>query len=233
MKLDFNPHLSPKVLKTVQEAKHWPHLLLPPKAFTLANTKPKAMTTLLRIKLSELNPELLQVWKQQYGEAQLEIVVDIPTETSFGEEDFWAIIARFDWSQSDNDALVIEPAVAALAARPLADIRQFEELLAQKLWLLDTPAHAKASMAEEDSDSDYLSVDGFLYDRCCVVANGRAFYEQVLADPDQFPAGYSFETLLSLTSYAYERRTGTEYIPTFTKLSYETYSNREAWDRQD
>jgi hypothetical protein len=28
----------------------------------------------------------------------------------------------------------------------------------------------------------------------------------------------------------YERRTGTEYIPTFTKLSYETYSNQEAWD---
>ncbi len=186
------------------------------------------MTTLMRIKLSELNPEIIQEWKQKYGDAQLEIMVDSPNASSFTEDDFWDIIALFDWSKEDNDdASVIEPAVVALANAAIDDIRQFEEMLAQKLYLLDTPAHAEASL--RDDDSDYLSVDGFLYDRCCVVAAGRDFYHQVLQDPNEFPAGHSFEKLLSLASLAFERKTGMEHFPYFTRVSYETYSNRKAW----
>lgn len=214
-------------MKTTHPAKYPANLLFPSKAINLANTNVQAMTTLLRIKLSELNPELLQEWKQQYGDAQLEIVMESPFTSTFSENDFWSIIALLDWSKSGDDNLVIEPAVAALANRSLADIRQFEEVLAQKLWLLDTPAHAQASLSE--GSKDYLSVDGFLYDRCCVVANGQSFYEQVLADPTQFPAGYSFEKLLSLAAQAYERRTGMEYYPATTPLNYETYSNQQAW----
>lgn len=214
-------------MKTTHPSKHPTYLLFPPKAINLAHTNPPTMTTLLRIKLSELNPELLQEWKQQYGDAQLEIVVDSPVPSTFGEDDFWEIIALLDWTKSGNDDQVIEPALAALAAHSLANIRQFEEILAQKLWLLDTPKHAQASLSKEAGD--YLSVDGFLYDRCCVVANGRAFYEQVLADPAQFPVGYSFEKLLTLAAQAYEQRTGMEYYPAITALSYETYSNQKAW----
>lgn len=65
-----------------------------------------------------------------------------------------------------------------------------------------------------------------------MVANGRTFYEQVLADPIQFPAGYSFEKLLVLAAQAYEQRTGMEYYPAATSLSYETYSNQAAWAKK-
>lgn len=189
------------------------------------------MTTLMRIKLSELNPELIQEWKQKFGDAELEIMVGKPGESAFGEADFWNTISLFDWTKEGDDYAVIEPAVADLANRSLADIRQFEEILAEKLWLLDTPAHAKASL--HGDDSNYLSVDGFLYDRCCVVANGQELYDQVLKDAKEFPAGYSFETLLSLSSLAFERKTGTEYFPYFTRVSYETYSNKEAWGKKN
>jgi hypothetical protein len=70
-------------------------------------------------------------------------------------------------------------------------------------------------------------VDGFLYDRLCVVANGKATYEAVLEDPTRMPTEVSFEPLLYVASQAYELKTGNtfDYQPT---VSYETYANK-AW----
>lgn len=88
---------------------------------------------------------------------------------------------------------------------PLPNIHQFEDMLSEMLWQLDTRAFALASKGNDPEA--YLSDDGFLYDRCCVVANGKAFFETVLRDPQQFPVGVSFEALLYVAGDAYRRKT--------------------------
>lgn len=68
-----------------------------------------------------------------------------------------------------------------------------------------------------------------MYARCAVVANGREFYERVLANPKAMPKDLDFESLLFLTHAAWERKTGDEYEGFETSVSYETYSNAAGW----
>jgi len=68
---------------------------------------------------------------------------------------------------------------------PPKDIAAFEGILAAKLYALDTREQARwcyRGQSDPDND-DYISSGGFLYSRCVVVANGREFFEHVLADP--------------------------------------------------
>jgi hypothetical protein len=73
-----------------------------------------------------------------------------------------------------------------------------------------------------------VSVDDFLYNRCAVVAEGKAYFEQVLSQPDLFPTEISFEPILRLTHEAYLQKTGRpfNYQPLF---NIETYSNSKSW----
>lgn len=146
---------------------------------------------------------------------------------------FWRIISQFDWERDGSDADIIAPAVAALAALPLEDIAAFEELLSQKLYALDTLAHARNIGDDAYVDKRrYFSIDSFLYARCCVVANGERFYNSVLNDPSQFPEDVEFEGLLGLASAAVERKTGRAPDGFDTSVSYETFSNRAGWAQQ-
>ena len=184
------------------------------------------MSTILHINLEALNEALVEELKQQFGPAELEIKVTDKPEDWLTEVEFWQIIDLLDWSKSGDDEAVIAPAVAKLADLPIGNIHQFEDILSHKLWLLDTRAHANASLGNDPAA--YLSVDYFLYDRCCVVANGKDFYEKVLHDPSQMPVGLSFSRLLSVASKAYQIKTGKGlvHIPAY---NYETYSNTEGW----
>jgi hypothetical protein len=123
---------------------------------------------------------------------------------------------------------VIAPAVAALAQMSVADIKRFEDTLADKLYALDTEAHAREIGEEAFVPGKTFSVDWFLYERCAVVANGSRYYESVLADPTQMPKDMEFEALLSVGSTAHERKTG-HHLDHVTPLSYETYSNEAGW----
>ena len=184
------------------------------------------MATVLHINLEALNPALVEELKQQFGPAELEIKVTDRPDEWLTEQEFWQIIDLLDWSKIGDDEAVIAPAVATLANMPVGNMHQFEDILSKKLWALDTRAHANASLRERPEAP--LSADYFLYDRCCVVANGRDFYEKVLRDPAQMPAGLSFARLLSVAAKAYERKTGKAFvhIPAF---NYETYSNEAGW----
>ncbi|MBI1246717.1 DUF4240 domain-containing protein [bacterium] len=147
------------------------------------------------------------------------------------ENTFWDIIESFDWEATGDDEEVMEPAIAALAALDKDSIYQFEEILAEKLYALDTREHCRACYAGEldpDNGDDYISADDFLYSRCVVVANGRKFFASVLTDPTQMPQDMEFESLLSLPSEAYERKTGEEYDH-LTALSYESFQNTAGW----
>lgn len=135
---------------------------------------------------------------------------------------FWQIVGAVntdvaDWAKS------IRPAIRRLLRRSRADIIEFEEMLAEKLYQLDTGNHAKGAGAAGASD------DAFLYARCYVVARGRQFYERVLANPDEFPPDCDFEPLLSIASTAFEEKTGEDFEHE-THCSYETGSNEVGWE---
>lgn len=146
------------------------------------------------------------------------------------EKDFWRIIGLLDWKRTGDDDAVLKPAVMELAKQALEDIEAFEEILSQKLYALDTLAHAKQIGTDAYvDDKHHFSVDIFLYARCCVVANGRDYFESVLSDPAGFPEDMEFEALLELASAAYELKSGK--APDFfdTSVSYETFSNQAGW----
>ena len=118
---------------------------------------------------------------------------------------------------------VLTPAVEALAQHPASHIYLFEDILAEKLYALDTKAHARAAYPK-----DSFSEDGFLYVRAAVVAQGKEKYKQILQGPAQINPDEDFEPLLSLAALAYEQKTGSEFdYPSPT--SYETYANEASW----
>jgi Protein of unknown function (DUF4240) len=51
---------------------------------------------------------------------------------------FWEIIGRFDWNETGDAAAVLLPAVTALSSMTVEDIFAFDDLLAEKLYALDT-----------------------------------------------------------------------------------------------
>jgi hypothetical protein len=146
------------------------------------------------------------------------------------EEVFWRIIGLLNWKKLGDDDGVIEPAVAALAQMGESDIERFADLLAEKLYALDTEAHAREIGEECYREGKHFSVDWFLYTRCVPVANGRQVFETILADPKQMPKDCEFEALLSVAPQAYERKTSQEFEYD-TPLSYETFSNAAGWPR--
>jgi hypothetical protein len=146
------------------------------------------------------------------------------------EKAFWELINLINWKKLGNDDAVVRPLVNALAKLPHKEITAFDNILAKKLFALDTEAHARhmgGDYAFRGPD-EFFSVDAFLYSRCAVVANGQETYKRILADPKEFPEDAEFEALLFVAATAYEKSTGKEYTQT-TKVNFETYSNRKGW----
>ena len=150
---------------------------------------------------------------------------------SMNEDVFWEIIASFNWKKAGDDDAVMKPALKKLVSMQIEDIEQFAEILAEKLYTLDGLVYAVCSGEFEYPDG-YLSPDMFLYARCAVVVNGKDFYYDVLKNPLKFPHEMDFESLLYLAEDAYNKKLKTdgEYID--TKLSYETGSNSELWNKE-
>ena len=191
------------------------------------------MQTVANINVDEIDPQFIERLKRDFAHSNVEIRLGerLGQSLSFAETDFWDAIDRLDWSQEQDDEKVVEPLIAFLAAGPIAHIYRFSDLLAEKLWHLDTSAHAKVFL-DDPEEAGYLSVDDFLYTRCAVVANGRAYYENVLNNPAQMPADLTFEPLLYVALKAYKRKTGKDFTPVCA-FNYETYSNKEGWKNQN
>lgn len=144
------------------------------------------------------------------------------------DEQFWEVIAKIDWSFEDDEDRM-QPAINFLAAKSVSDIEGFQENLAYKLYQLDTEEHAKniGEWAYKDEQT-HFSVDSFLYVRCCVVANGKEFFDTVITNAKEMPKDLDFEALLYLADDAYELKTG-EAFEYSTEYNYETYSNEDGW----
>jgi Protein of unknown function (DUF4240) len=139
------------------------------------------------------------------------------------EGDFWELVATIQGDPSDEDR-ALAPLVGALAKRSVADVREWHELLAHKLYLLDGRRFAAHAGRAKESD------DGFLYARCFVVAKGKAFYESVLRAPKKFPPDVDCEGMLGVARAAFLRKTGEE--PELeTHYSFETGKNAEGWKK--
>ena len=183
-----------------------------------------SMTTKISVPLSEVDEKFLKELKEKYSiHTRLDIQVvnldDIPT---FSEEDFWFVIDLLNWKAEVRNE-VLNPAIEELTQHATSHIYLFEDILAEKLHLLDTKAHARAAYP-----GDSFSEDGFLYVRAAVVAQGKEKYSQVLQDSTQIDPNEDFEPLLSLAALAYEQKTGSEF-DYISPISYETYANEAGW----
>lgn len=152
------------------------------------------------------------------------------------EQEFWAIIAMLDWNETGDDDAVIDPAVDYLSGKVDDEICQFYEILAMLLYEIDGLVWAENMGNAPIIDGDpYYSPDGFLYARCCVIANGENFYNDVKENPNHMPRDMEFEALLHLADAAWERKHGgdPDYEEFFceTEYSMETFSNEEQWNK--
>jgi hypothetical protein len=148
---------------------------------------------------------------------------------SMSDETFWQIIDKMDWEKTGQDDLVLEPAITELASKKDREILAFADLLSEKLHILDGENYARQIGNDAYKDRQtHFSRNCFLSARCCVIANGKEFYEQVTKDPALMPKDMEFEALLRLPSRAYERKTGKK-LTYITKFSYETFANKAAW----
>lgn len=128
-----------------------------------------------------------------------------PAVAAMPDDAFWRVIAQLDRSGASR-ASVVAPAIEHLARMSEARIYEFQEALHRKLFALDREDLAHR-LVEDPRDERTFSADHFLDVRCAVVARGRAFYERVLTDPQQFPDD-DFEDLLTLAEQAIKRKTG-------------------------
>ncbi len=186
------------------------------------------MTTVLNISLNDLNSELINSLKQKFGttaEIEIRLQDKSPADDLFSEDDFWKVIDKIDWSKKGAENK-LKPAVKILAKMPVSSIYIFADRLSMKLYLLDTRAHAEAYAARDPEH--FISADDFLYARCAVVAEGKAYFEKVLNDPSQMPDEIVFEPLLYLADDAFEMKMSIpfNYRPTY---NYETQSNKAGW----
>lgn len=180
------------------------------------------------INTKDLNNETIQAIRERFGvNVDLTIQAVSPAQRAVLEDPAgWSLIDLLDWQQNTVEEIVA-PLVAGLQKGPISDIYRFNDWLSEKLYLLDTPAHAEAYLEGDD----YLSVDDFLYARCAIVAEGQEIFEAILANPAEMSAEVTFEPLLYVAYQAYELKTGEEmvYIPLY---NYETYGNRSAWGKK-
>lgn len=189
------------------------------------------MATIVSVNIDDLDAKFVEDLKRDFAHAALEIRVQEQPDgvSSFSEDHFWDTIKLLDWSNEGDDDMVVEPVIAYLANQPLSHIYRFSDILAEKLWQLDTRAHAQF-LLDDPEEEGYLSVDDFLYTRCAVVANGPDFYYKVLNDPTQMPKDLTFEPLLYIAFNAYNRKTGKRFIAA-SAYNYETYSNKKGWEK--
>ena len=192
--------------------------------------------TIHKIKLKEVNLQFIQQLQQAHPQEdmELEIIVrpvsDTPSsQTTMDEAEFWKIIALFNWEKIGDDDAVMASAITYLSEKSVQDIQIFQDILSEKLYLLDGQVYAQNIGDSAYQKDAHFSVDNFLYARCCVVANGKRYYEHILENPEDMPKNLTFEALLYLANEAHLKKVGKkwQYVP---KWNFETFFNLKGWN---
>lgn len=190
------------------------------------------MVTILESPISKFSSAAIEAIQSQYPNAVVRIEIENSLyKSKMDAAQFWTILALLDWKTRNSDAILM-PAIKALSLFSQADIYAFHDILNEKLYALDGRRFAEqlGSNRYTTDGSNYFSVDSFLYARCCVIANGRSFYEKVLQNPSKMPKEYTFESLLYLPQKAWEMKTGRTQYDYFPEIWSETFSNPEGWE---
>ena len=87
---------------------------------------------------------------------------------------FWNTMERCDWSKEGSDDEVLAPVVKYLSKQDDTAIFEFDDLMSELLYHLDTKELADQCEKAEP----YMSDDSFLYSRCVALINGPAYYEK-------------------------------------------------------
>lgn len=140
---------------------------------------------------------------------------------------FWETMELCDWEFEGDDDKVLASVIAYLAKQSDDVIFQFDDLMSELLYHLDTKKLADQCRKV----SGYMSADGFLYSRCVALINGPGYYEKAKAGQRKDMWDMEFESLLYVPAYAWELKYGEmgEEYPHITPLSFETGSNEEGW----
>lgn len=140
---------------------------------------------------------------------------------------FWDTMELCDWSYEGDDDKVLEPVIKYLSEQDDDIIFEFDNLMSELLYHLDTKELADQC---EEVDS-YMSGDTFLYSRCVALINGPGYYEKAQKGEQKDMWGMEFESLLYVPSRAWALRhqSNVEDYPHFAPLSYETGSNTDGW----
>jgi hypothetical protein len=191
------------------------------------------MTTLLEIPLNDRASSIIHDLHIKYPNGAI-IHVEIDNNLkhkAMDDAQFWAIVALLDWRTLNSDA-ILAPAIKKLSTFSKADIHAFPDILNEKLYALDGRRFAEqlGSNKYAPENNKHFSVDGFLYARCCVVANGKTFYETVLKNPIKMPKEYTFESLLYVPKEAWKLKTKRDNYDYYPETWSETFSNSAGWN---
>ncbi len=189
--------------------------------------------TIHRVKLKDLNKEYLRKLQEQVVDEEQEIAIWFPKKSNaLSDVEFWKIISLLDWKKTKYEHITA-PVVNKLSELSTDKIKCFDDILSEKLFTLDQQEIAEntgknAYKGEEQS----FSVDGFLYARCMIVAQGKKYFEKIMVDPSAMIKNKTFEPILSLASRAYSKKTNQpyEHIPAYI---YETFANTKGWNNRD
>ncbi len=189
--------------------------------------------TIHRVKLKDLNKEYLEKLQGQAANGEQEVAIWFPKKSkALSADEFWEIIDLLDWKKR-KAAMIMATAINHLSKLSVEKIKAFDDILSEKLYQLDEQQYAENTEQNAYKGAEQsFSVDGFLYARCMAVAKGKITYESIIADPEKMVKDDSFEALLSLTSKAYQKKTGKSYehIPAYI---YETFANTKGWNNND
>ena len=88
---------------------------------------------------------------------------------------FWTTMELCDWSKEGDDDKVLNPLIKYLSKQDDCIIFEFDDLMTELLYDLDTE-----KLADQCEKVDPLMCDDtFLYSRCAALINGPDFYEKV------------------------------------------------------
>lgn len=139
---------------------------------------------------------------------------------------FWKTMELCDWSKEGNDDKVLKPVIKYLAKQDDSVIFQFDDLMGELLYNLDTKEMIERCKKFEGKTSD----DSFLYSRCVALINGPEFYDQVLKGYDGLWE-MEFESMIYVpqNAWAMKHKADTDDYPHTAPFSFETGSNKDGW----
>ena len=140
---------------------------------------------------------------------------------------FWKTMELCDWEKEGNDDDVLKPVIEYLSKQDDDTIFNFDDLMSELLYYLDTKKLAKQC---EQVDS-LMSDDTFLYSRCVALINGPSYYEKVKQGKEKSVWSMEFESLLYVPqkAWALKHQSSIDEYSHISPLSFETGSNKEGW----